>query len=157
MNLTAVIQTLYADAILFEDFMVEDVGNGPELTHWNSDKLGPEPSAEELEAGWKDYVANQKVQDIFVYALDQTQEIIQEVKGNYSDIPPEKIYAFLSALALWVANGTAHNLGGPYDATLDQSFLGLLGNFRVKRQEVQQMRNDPAVSAEDIQNLPAAW
>lgn len=48
---------LYPQADLFHDFRCEDLGdgNGPRLTHWNTEKLGPEPNLKQIEQAAKDY------------------------------------------------------------------------------------------------------
>ena len=101
----------------------------------------------------KEQVADEKVADIFESALERSQEIVPEVKGDYGRISPDKMYAFVNALAIWMANRAAKDLGAPHDDSLNMAFLGLLSSFRAKRDEVKSMREDPNATAEDIQQI----
>ena len=44
------IEHLFPDAIPLVDYTVSDVGSGSLITQWNTDKLGPQPTGQELAA-----------------------------------------------------------------------------------------------------------
>jgi hypothetical protein len=49
-NLGQIIEHLYPDAFMGEDWYVTDEGEGPYLAHWNEEKLGSQPTPEQLAA-----------------------------------------------------------------------------------------------------------
>ena len=48
---------LYPKADFLQDYRCEDSGDGqgPQLVHWNAEKLGPEPTAKQIEKAAKEF------------------------------------------------------------------------------------------------------
>lgn len=53
MDISAIILSLYPSAVPLADFtVVAPYGSPPQITKWNSAKLGPQPTLAQLEAAW---------------------------------------------------------------------------------------------------------
>ena len=57
MNMGAVLLSLYPSAHPREDYQVESLGGVTRLARWNVARLGPQPTAAELDAGETSYLA----------------------------------------------------------------------------------------------------
>lgn len=64
MNIAQAIMALNENAIPLENFIVQDAGDGPYISHWD-ESLGPLPTEEQLAEGWQLHLKNQRKAEIF--------------------------------------------------------------------------------------------
>lgn len=79
-NLMDLLAYLYPDATPHRDYQVTDFGNGPVITYWNTQKLGPQPSLATLSANTLEPAKKRKRIQL-VLAFDVEYDALWQVAG----------------------------------------------------------------------------
>lgn len=141
MNILAAIQGRYPDLVHFEDYLVEDHGDGPELIWWNAPY--PQPTREDLERGDLEAAKHEKVEEFFSEALSEFVALFPEVE-NLAGIPRELLDQAFLAHFLFAMEGQS-NPGKV------RSVSTLLTKFRAARERID-AKTIADANADDIRS-----
>lgn len=139
MDLLKSIQKLYPDLTHFEDYLIEDHGDGPDLMWWSAPY--PQPTREDLERGDLEAAKEEKVEEFLIHVLREFVALFPEV-GNLTHIPRELLDQAYMAHFLFAMEGQS----SPKKV---QSVSALLTRFRAERERIDS-KTIAVANADDI-------
>ena len=137
-NLGTIIGFLYPNADPSSDYEVRDDGSGPYIAYWNEAKLGPQPTPQELAAGWRSLAVATKRNEAARRAAEGMKDTFPELHNPQTGNKDDAIWGALEVAFTNAANPRLREMKGYSDQRKRAWAL------------IQTYADDPAKTAEDI-------